>query len=139
MQETEWLGQVMNGARRTNWPCRYHTSYSIGSPPGYPDVTLAKPGRLIFAELKTDEAQSKLYPEQLRWLELLVSQQSDGMSHEVYLWRPSDAAEVWRILAMVDRPEKLHNLDTADLSLKTTQTKLERRLARHGQKGMFPA
>lgn len=54
---------------------------------GFPDLVLAKPGRLIFAELKSKAG--KLSEGQQVWLNAL---QSAGV--EVYVWRPSDMVEL---------------------------------------------
>ena len=56
---------------------------------GYPDLTLARDGVVLFAELKTQAG--RLRPEQQRWLEIL-----DGE-----VWRPNDWPEVE---AIIDAP-----------------------------------
>ncbi len=66
----------------------YHPYSSRKSEHGFPDWTLAKPGRLIFAELKTESG--KVRPEQLAWLDLLAT--VPGV--EAYLWRPSQLDEI---------------------------------------------
>lgn len=62
----------------------YHTWRSDHSEAGFPDCILARPGRLIAAELKT--ARGKLTPAQDRWYRCL--QQVPGV--EAYIWRPGD-------------------------------------------------
>jgi VRR-NUC domain len=47
---------------------------------GYPDLTLARPGRLVFAEIKA--AGGKLRPEQQAWLAVLAASGA-----EVYTWQ----------------------------------------------------
>lgn len=55
--------------------------------PGYPDLTLARGGRLIFAELKS--AKGKIRDDQAGWLaELEEVRHERGI--EVYVWRPRD-------------------------------------------------
>ena len=51
---------------------------------GFPDLVLAKPGRLLFVELKSENG--RLSQEQARWLAAL------GLTEraEVKVWRPSD-------------------------------------------------
>lgn len=61
----------------------YHTHDSRRSVSGYPDLTLAKGRRLIFAELKT--AKGRVKPLQQEWLDRL---QRTGA--EAYVWRPAD-------------------------------------------------
>jgi hypothetical protein len=72
----------------------YHVFNARRSDPGYPDVTLAKPGRLIFAELKS--ATGKLTQEQTIWLDML---RQTLPTLEVYCWRPADRDTIGRILA----------------------------------------
>lgn len=52
---------------------------------GWPDLTLVKGDRLIFAELKS--AKGRLTLEQVNWLEAL------GVPAESYVWRPTDWTE----------------------------------------------
>ncbi len=58
---------------------------------GWLDLVLAKPGRMIFAELKKQDG--KLSPAQIWWIE-----RHREMGDEVYVWRPSDRSEIERIL-----------------------------------------
>jgi len=53
---------------------------------GYPDLTLCRDGRLIFAELKAE--RGRLSDEQARWLQDLAATRA-----EVVVWRPSDWLE----------------------------------------------
>ena len=94
-QETEaqWQRRVLERARLGRFMV-YHTRYSVGSNAGWPDLVLVRPGhpgRLIFAELKTE--RGKLTVAQELWIEALRS-----AGAEVYVWRPSDVAEVDRVL-----------------------------------------
>jgi len=57
---------------------------------GWPDLALCRE-RLVFAELKRQNG--KLAPEQAAWI---ISLQYAGQ--EVHVWRPSDWAEVERVL-----------------------------------------
>ncbi len=50
---------------------------------GFPDCFLAKPGRAIAAELKSERGQ--LRPAQAAWLKTLAA-----AGIEVYVWRPTD-------------------------------------------------
>lgn len=58
---------------------------------GFPDLVLARPPRIVFAELKTE--RGKLGKGQGPWLKALRP------AAEVYLWRPSDWTDIRRILA----------------------------------------
>ena len=66
--------------RALGWK-RYHTYRSMRSPAGFPDLTLVRGTRLIFAELKT--YLGTVTPEQQEWLDKLK-----GTFAEVYVWRP---------------------------------------------------
>lgn len=50
---------------------------------GFPDLVLAKPGRLIFAELKGD--RGRLSAEQKAWINVLGATDA-----EVYVWTPDE-------------------------------------------------
>jgi hypothetical protein len=63
------------------------------SPWGYPDLTLVRPGRLIFAELKS--AQGKLTREQALWLSML---ERSIPAVEVYTWYPADWSTIQEVL-----------------------------------------
>jgi len=81
MTENALLNQVRALAHALGW-LGYHTHRSDRSEPGYPDLTLVKGGRLIFAELKTEKGH--LTGPQRAWWDALVH-----ATGEVYLWRPT--------------------------------------------------
>lgn len=58
---------------------------------GYPDLTMCRGGRLVFAELKA--VGGRLGDEQVVWLDALRETPA-----EVYLWRPPDWPEIRRVL-----------------------------------------
>ena len=64
-----------------------------GDGKGFPDTILARPPRLIIAELKKDTAKL-IDPDQIQWLAWLS--QCPGV--ETYIWRPKDYDEVERLL-----------------------------------------
>ena len=77
----------------------FHPRYSLGSEPGWPDLTLirARDRRLVFVELKREKGV--LSPRQAEVLELLRSLRHPLRSNlagmptvQVYVWRPSDLA-----------------------------------------------
>lgn len=90
MAESSFQETVIQFARLHRFQV-YHTHDSRRSRAGFPDLTLWKPGRLIFAELKA--AKGRLAPAQG---ETLVSLRDAGV--EVYLWRPEDWPEIERVL-----------------------------------------
>ena len=85
--EADWQATVVDLARLAEWAV-YHTRDSRGSEPGFPDLVLVRPPRLVVAELKT--ARGKLRREQRVWLHLLAG--VPGV--EVKCWRPADWADV---------------------------------------------
>lgn len=96
MLEGEWQQQVVDLAAHMGW-LTYHTHDSRKSRAGFPDLTLVRNGRLIFAELKRESANPT--PAQERWLfELGRVAAGAPFSVETYLWRPSDWTDVERIL-----------------------------------------
>jgi hypothetical protein len=89
--ERELSQSIVNAARELGWKV-YRTWNSIHSPKGFPDLTMVRGDRLIFAELKTDAG--KVTPDQQSWLDALnVSGRC-----EVYLWRPADLEAAYKIL-----------------------------------------
>lgn len=106
------LTNVRNQAMASGYLC-YHTRFSLKSSAGFPDLCLAGgPGdRLLFAELKregkwpTEGRLSKgVVPRwvagQREWLQRL-----EETGTEVYLWWPSDVADIGTILTRGARPE----------------------------------
>ena len=70
----------------------YHPYLSIRSAPGWPDLALCRPPRLILAELKRDGGT--LTPDQVEWIELLRA--CPGV--ETYVWFPRDLAAIAVVL-----------------------------------------
>jgi hypothetical protein len=95
--ERDWQKQVYSVAKLYGW-ATYHPPdvdpRRVGGVPyekGWPDLTLAKPGRVLFVELKAHGN----YPsaEQRKWLALL-----DAAGLEVGVWWPKDLPTVTRVL-----------------------------------------
>jgi hypothetical protein len=84
MTEADLLRDVRELARWRGW-YGYHTYRSTRSDPGFPDLVLVRPPRLIFAELKTAKGQmsgpQKVWREELEQL---------GAPVEYHVWRPAD-------------------------------------------------
>lgn len=76
-----WLVHAMKDSRQQWW----------GTDSGFPDLVLAREGRVVFAELK--DMKGRLGISQRVWAAEI------GRAAEVYCWRPSDEAEMWRVLA----------------------------------------
>jgi hypothetical protein len=83
LTEKAFLAQVRELARLFGW-LEFHPYDSRRSTPGYPDLFMVRPPRLIFAELKSDTG--RVTEAQRAWLETLG--QCPGV--EVYVWRPGD-------------------------------------------------
>lgn len=88
VSEKEFQAAVVQLARLRGWLV-YHTFDARRSEPGFPDLVCARNGRVVFAELKREGGS--LSRAQQRWQDALGS-------HEVYVWRPSDWADVERVL-----------------------------------------
>ena len=82
LTEADLLGKVVTLANLYDW-AYYHTWNSRHSTAGFPDLTLVRPPRLIFAELKSQKG--RIAPAQREWLDRLAA--VPGL--EVYVWRPS--------------------------------------------------
>jgi hypothetical protein len=91
VSEKELMRAVVKLAELTGWRV-YHTWLSIRSEPGFPDLVLVRPPRLVFAELKSEKGE--LTPSQQAWLEDLGATKA-----EVYVWRPSDWDQIVSTLA----------------------------------------
>ena len=83
ISEKHFLLQVRELARVENW-LTYHTHRSERSEPGFPDLVLCRPPRVIFVELKTE--RGRLSADQRLWLDVLFR----CNEVETYLWRPQD-------------------------------------------------
>ncbi len=82
MTENELMGAVIEMIEWTHGRY-YHTYESRRSNPGWPDLVIAYPGRLLVRELKT--AKGKVTAEQSIWLALLA-----GAGLDTGVWRPAD-------------------------------------------------
>lgn len=94
--EKEFMRQVKDLAQIYHWRC-YHPFLSKWSEHGYPDITLIRPPRCLFAELKREDGE--LTASQKEWAELLKA--CPGV--EYYLWRPSDFDEIVKVLGGIGR------------------------------------
>jgi hypothetical protein len=101
VSERDWQRQVTEAAELFGWqwahfrPARtergWRTPVSGPLGAGYPDLILARPGQLLFAELKAEGAH--LAPPQRAVHEALKA-----AGAEVHTWRPSDLPAVLNIL-----------------------------------------
>lgn len=82
MTERELQDAITHLAQLRGWLV-YHPYDSRKSEPGFPDLTMVRDGRLVFAELKS--AKGKVSPAQRVWLQRL-----EATSAEVHVWYPHD-------------------------------------------------
>lgn len=69
---------------------------AISGDAGFPDLVLARHGRVVFAELKSDIG--KPTPAQARWADHLGYDLGFESTFDYYLWKPSDWIDIERIL-----------------------------------------
>ena len=91
LTEKDFQRQVLDLAKLYRWHA-YHPMLSKWSEPGWPDLAMVRPPRLVFAELKSERGQTTSHQE--RWLALLGA--CPGV--ETYLWRPSDREHIAEVL-----------------------------------------
>jgi len=91
--EESFQRRVLEFARLMGWSA-YHTFDSRRSQPGFPDLVLVRPPRVLFCELKRDDAPRQLPLHQAWWQAQL--ERCPGV--EMYVWRPKQWDEVQRIL-----------------------------------------
>lgn len=89
--EKDFQALVVDVARLFGWLI-FHPYDSRRSTPGWPDLSMAREGELVFAELKTQSG--RVSPEQQVWLDLLAS-----TGNRAFLWRPSDWPEIVDVLS----------------------------------------
>ncbi len=101
--ETDFQRSVLKAADGAGW-YRHHDSNTQARYPlsdkGFPDLVLARDGRIIFAELKKD-AKSQPDQDQQIWLDHLRGSDILGPRNgapEVYVWRPQDWDEIVAVL-----------------------------------------
>lgn len=88
--EREFQAEVVKMAEREDWLV-FYVKNSEGSPRGWPDLFMARDGRLLAAELKVGDNQTTA--EQDRWLREL---RSGGV--RAYVWRETDWQAIRREL-----------------------------------------
>jgi hypothetical protein len=103
-REVDLLNYVLRTARLLGYRS-YHTAYSIKSTAGFPDVALVsgRRRRTVYAELKKEglwPTVGRVRPQTGRWIEGQTDWLRDlqDAGNEVYLWWPSDAQDIARIL-----------------------------------------
>ena len=90
LTEDEFKDQVKALSKICGW-LYYHTYDSRRSDAGFPDVTIARCGVLLFRELKTDTG--RVSTSQQAWLNAINSAGGNAK-----VWRPRDWDEIERTL-----------------------------------------
>jgi len=89
--EREFQERVVHAARINHWKVYAIPDSRRATLAGYPDLTLWRGSRLIFAELKREKG--RLSPAQI-----VVLDEMRLLPAEVYVWRPSDWDDLLKIL-----------------------------------------
>ncbi len=90
MKESDFQRAVLDLARLRQW-LPYYTWASMHSPSGFPDLTLVRGERIVFAELKV---KAKVTEWQRMWLSTLAR---TGKC-QVFLWTPDCWPQIERVL-----------------------------------------
>ena len=92
ISEKSFMASVVKLATLTGWLC-YHTFNSRRSSPGFPDLVMVKPPKVLFIELKREKG--KLSEPQRLWKEML--EQCPRVSY--ILWTPGQWVGIEKILS----------------------------------------
>ncbi len=93
--EKQFEAALVQYAKLAGWRV-YHSFDSRRSEAGWPDLSMVRLGRLVFAELKTEKG--RLSGAQLGWQEALLRVAYSAANVEVFVWRPSDWSEIESVL-----------------------------------------
>lgn len=89
--EAVFQGHVVTLAKTLGWQV-FHPWLSINSTGGYPDLTMVRGCRLVFAELK-GQRRYKVPDAQVEWHAMLR-----GAGQEAYIWWPSNWDDIEEVL-----------------------------------------
>ena len=103
LSERDFQDNVIELAQTLGWvvhhdrPARQGEGWvtPIQGDPGFPDLVLAKGGRVIFAELKSEKG--KVTDDQEAWLLELPNGYPES---NVFVWRPSDLEQIQKVLGV---------------------------------------
>lgn len=112
LSEADFQANVVQLAQITGWWIHHDRGdyrECIAGDPGFPDLVLARRGRVVFAELKSDTG--RLSANQIEWLTRLSGvtgwdrdrvamriSTPNAESVEFYVWRPADIDRVGQVL-----------------------------------------
>ena len=91
LTEKEFMAQVVKLARVLGWIV-FHPYESRRSVHGFPDLTMVRPPRVLFVELKNDKGRLTLAQEHRG---KMLGECPDV---KYYLWRPSDWDDIVEVL-----------------------------------------
>ena len=94
MAEADLQTRVIDYAHIRGWRVHHDRGdyrTCVGGDPGFPDLVLARRGRVVFAELKT--ARGRVTQQQTEWVADL-----NGIAVGVYVWRPADWPVIEEVL-----------------------------------------
>jgi hypothetical protein len=105
ISEEDFHRNIVQLAQTTHWRIHHDRGdyrQCIAGDPGFPDLVLARDGRVIFAELKSETGV--LSASQVGWLGALIGEPWIGAPNfqrdiEVYVWRPADIERIAKILS----------------------------------------
>jgi len=92
LPESIYQPQIVSMAHALGWSMIYHPHYSVGSDPGYPDLTLVHPRKGV-CWLEVKGPKPTIYERQVEWLEAL-----QAAGQQAYLVYPGDYDAVARLL-----------------------------------------
>lgn len=100
LTEADYQSMIVARAEALGWLVHHDRGdyrQCIAGQPGFPDLVMARCGRVVFAEIKS--ATGKVSKAQTKWLTELGYLGESDAPIEVYLWRPADWPQVVEVLA----------------------------------------
>jgi len=105
LSERDFQEQIIQLAKLHGWMVHAERSArtkdgwrtAIQGDPGFPDLVLAREGVVIYAELKSEKGKVAAGQQAWRW-----ALGAGRLKANVYVWRPSDWAQIERALAARD-------------------------------------
>jgi hypothetical protein len=91
VSEEAFMSHVITAARFFRWQLVYHTRDSRKSAPGFPDLVLCRPPRVLWLELKSEIGM--VSDTQQEWIDGLLAS-----GQEVYVFKPSQWDAVLEVL-----------------------------------------
>ena len=100
MREADFQAQVVELATLCGWKIHHDRGdyrECIAGDPGFPDLVLARNGKVIIAELKTETGE--LSSIQREWLTELGAFSAYELSLRLQVWRPVDLEIIAKLLS----------------------------------------